>query len=405
MDIEIRPCRDDAEMKGYGDVVSYVFAINDVDEIRREVKMVRPEWTMCAFDGADVVSSFATFPFNVRLNGAVVSMGGVTGVGTMPGYRRRGLLRKTMTAGLEAMEERGHAYAILWASMGAIYQRFGYGLAAPHISYTFDPKDVELLPGPAPLGRCSLVPLDGALNTIRPIYDAYAGPRNLLIDRPEFLWNQGPLRVRDKTRPYVAVYWNDTGEPRGYVVYTTREEDEFSLGPNQLLEVKDLAWLDLDAYRGLWEYLRSHDLVREVKLRGLVAEDDPMQGMLLEPRMLNKHTIDAIWMRIVNVERGLPQRPYGDAGELRIDVVDDLLPWNSGRWLFETDGKNTKVTRTDQEPDFSMPVATLATMVAGHRSASFCERAGRLEAARPEALRLADRIFATAYAPFTPNEF
>src|SRR5690606_35380509 len=144
---------------------------------------VGPEWTMCAFADGQVVSSYAAVPFTVRLNGRPVQMGGVTGVGTLPGYRRQGLLRKTMTAGLTAMHEQGQAFAVLWASFGAIYQRSGYALAAPYIGYRFDPQTVGLLPGPAPTGRCSLIPTETALAAIRPIYEVYAAPRNLLLER------------------------------------------------------------------------------------------------------------------------------------------------------------------------------------------------------------------------------
>lgn len=404
MDVEVRPCRDDDELKSYGRVVGYVFAINERDELDRELELVRPEWTMCAFADGQVVSSYAAVPFTVRLNGRPVQMGGVTGVGTLPGYRRQGLLRKTMTAGLAAMHEQRQAFAVLWASFGAIYQRFGYGLAAPNIGYRFDPQTVELLPGPAPSGRCNLVPTEYALATIRPIYEAYAKPRNLLLERSDFMWKKDSLHPGEDRILHVAVYRNGNDEPTGYIAYTTHEGEEVP-GPNQLMEVKDIAWLDLDAYRGIWEYIRSHDLVREVTMQFLVGEDDPMQAMLAEPRMLNKRVSDGIWMRVVDVELALGQRPYGDAGKLTIEVTDELLAWNAGRWSFETDGDETRVSRTTSTPDLTMPVATLATLLAGHRNASFCARAGALQSESPEAVALADRIFTTTYAPCMQNDF
>src|SRR3712207_9436470 len=48
---------------------------------------------------------------------------------------RSGLLRQIMTRSFAEQRERGQAIAILWASMAAIYQRFGYGLAADGLRY------------------------------------------------------------------------------------------------------------------------------------------------------------------------------------------------------------------------------------------------------------------------------
>lgn len=405
MNVEIRPCRDREELQSYGQVVSYVFSINQDEDMERELQAVEPEWTMCAFVDGRVVSTYGAFPFTVRLNGSPVEMGGVTAVGTLPHHRRKGLLRKTMTAGLHAMHERGQPFGILWASMGAIYQRFGYGLATPHIAYKFDPRNVELLPGQRTPGRCELIESENALEQIRPVQEAYAASRNMVIERPPYLWKMGALRSREKRKVYTAVYRNAAGEVTGYVVYNTREAPRDELGPNQVLEVQDLAWLDLDAYRGLWEFIRSHDLVYEVQIRGLVGEDDPMQELLFEPRMVDKRTVDGVWMRIVDVERGLAARPYREPGALCLEVVDDLLPWNNGRWAFETDGTATTVSRTVREPELTMPVATLATLISGHRGATVLERAGKLEAASMAALRRADRMFATEYAPLTPDDF
>ena len=55
-------------------------------------------------------------------------------VGTLPEFRRRGLLRQVMTRAIGEQRDRGQALAMLWASMGAIYQRYGYGLASANPS-------------------------------------------------------------------------------------------------------------------------------------------------------------------------------------------------------------------------------------------------------------------------------
>lgn len=407
MEIDIRPCRNQGELDEFARVVRYVFAMNDPGDIAAEMSAMQADWTMSAFVDGRCVTTFGAFPFTVRLNGAPVAMAGVTQVGTLPAYRRRGLLRRVMRAALAQMRDRGQHYAILWASMAAIYQRFGYGLAAQQLSYTFDPRFAAFA-APAELeGQIDLLTPEEAYPLIKPLYIEYATPRNLLIHRAAPLWQLNTLRPSKKGEPvYVAVYRNGDGEPRGYLVYQTHDHESPNPGPSHVLTVKDYVALDQDAYRALWEYIRHHDLVGEVRIRNALPEDDPAPDLLLEPRILNRRTQDAIWMRIVDVERALPERPYGARGELTFAVAgDDLCDWNNGTYLFETDGMATEVRRTDREPQLTMPVRSLASLVSGMRSATHLWRAGRIDATDPRALAAADAIFRTHYVPHCPNDF
>ena len=86
----------------------------------------RPEWTLCAFDGGRMVASYSTIPLTTRANGKTVAAAGVSAVGTLPEYRRQGLVRRLTTQALNDMYERGQLVAALWASQAAIYQRYGY---------------------------------------------------------------------------------------------------------------------------------------------------------------------------------------------------------------------------------------------------------------------------------------
>ena len=406
MAIEIRSCRDKSELDQYSAVVAYVFAEDNFENLASEAAYTLPEWTTCGFDGDRCVATMGTLPFTVRLNGAPVRMGGVTAVGTLPEVRRQGILRKIMTKGFEDMRERGQSLAILWASMGAIYQRFGYGLASSSVNYSFDPRVAGFESGSTASGSVTMMSKEDAYPIIKQLYIQYATPRNLMIHRSTTLWNADTLRSSKKGQPlYVAVYRNPDGEPRGHVVYETKHAQRERPGPNQVLTVKDLVYLDMEAYRSLWEYVLRHDLAGTIEMNN-VGEDEPAPHLLLEPRMLRTRVSDAIWMRVVDIEGAIPSRPYGARGELTFRVPDDrMAPWNDGRWLMETDGTTTEVRRTDRSPDLEMPVNTLASLIAGHRSATHYARIGKLTGASEQALATADAIFKTDYLPHCPNSF
>ena len=403
MVIEIRPCRTPEEVSQYDAMGAYVFAS---PEIATPESPTSADWTLCAFDDGKVVSQVGAFPFTVRLNGAPVAMAGVTMVGTLPHYRRQGLLRKLMTQAYSDMRDRNQPIAILWASMAAIYQRFGYGIASSGVRYSFDPRFAGLQESFEAGGRIALETPEEAYPVIKQIYVEYASPRNLHIHRSRALWQASSLRASEKGKPvHVATYRNAEGRPTGYVVYQLVERERTAPGPDQRLTVQDYVALDVEAFRALWEYLRSHDLAGEVVISGALGEDDVAPELLLEPRMLNKHVSDGIWMRVVEVEKALMARPYGDRGELSFAIEDPMCPWNTGTYLMETDGRTTDVRRKDGPAELVVTPNALATLLAGHRSATHLARAGRLSAASPAVLQRADRIFRTEYAPNCPNGF
>jgi predicted acetyltransferase len=405
MTVEIRPCTAD-ELKDYGRIVSYVFAENDPGGMENELATTQPDWTTCAFVDGQMAGTLGAFPFTVRLNGAPVSMGGVTAVGTLPQYRRQGLLRQVMRQALETMRERGQSYAILWASMAAIYQRFGYGMASTEVNYRFDPRYAGFQAPREVPGSIEMMSKEDAFPVLKQIYVQSATPRNLYIHRSTPLWEVSTLRAKKDEKLHIAVFRNEDGEPRGHLVYLTAERHGSDPGPAQVMTVKDFIALDMDAYRGLWEFIRRHDLVGTVEMRGVVGEDDPAPELLLEPRMLRRSTYDGIWMRVVDVQKAVPQRPYGDRGELTFAIDgDDMCPWNNGSYLMETDGTTTDIRRSDRKAEVTMRPNELATLLSGHRAATQLARAGRLEASSDEVLVRADRLFRSNYAPHCPNGF
>ena len=69
-----------------------------------------------------------------------------------------------MEQSFREQRERGQALAILWASFGAIYQRFGYGPASTHVSYEVDPREIAFASGnrDRAAGQVRVMPKDEA---------------------------------------------------------------------------------------------------------------------------------------------------------------------------------------------------------------------------------------------------
>lgn len=131
MNPEIRSARDD-EMDEFMRVVRLTYALPPSVEVR-----IRSEWTMCAFEGNNLATTYAAWPLKMQFSGKSIPIAGITWVGTHPVFRRRGYLRKVVEHHLKSLYEKGeHSITALFASMASIYQRYGYGVVSTHNSYS-----------------------------------------------------------------------------------------------------------------------------------------------------------------------------------------------------------------------------------------------------------------------------
>ena len=394
----IRPAEAE-EMAEFGRIVSLSLAMNKLD-----FATLRPEWTLCAFESGRLATCYAAWPFTMRLNGAAVPVAAVTTVSTLPIYRRRGHLRAIMDADFHRMHEGdGPAIAVLYASLAAIYQRFGYGIVSTHVGYRVEPRYLTFS-RPA-TGRGTLRELtrdDSAL--LNDLYRRFRDPRTGYLHRSRAMWAAGVLADAPPGHTLTLLVYEEDGEPLGYVAYTTGRGDYPPPGPHQALTVRDLVWLTPSAYRAVWEHLQRFDLVREV-VWPVVPADDPLPHLVLEPRMLGLNARDGILGRIVDLPRALPQRPYGAEDTLTFEVLDDMCAWNAGRWQMETSGAETLLRRTGAEPQVTMPVQTLAMLAFGQISATEAARMGRLDAHDPDTLERWDAVMRTRYRPFCADHF
>ncbi len=402
---EIRAAREE-ELQTIMQLVGYAFANNEQPKDEPEPPPVTPQQTLCAYDGERMVATSGAFDFQMQMNGRPVAADGVTLVTCDPGYRRRGLVRQLMEGLLQRARQRDVPLAILWASMGAIYQRFGYGLATTQVTYEVPLRFVEFQFGEQSGGNTRRLSRAEAMPHLESVYEAYSTPANGMLQRRKFLWDF-MLKRSEGQNVWIAVYFDDGGKPRGYCLYKTLFDVKLFPESPQIMDVFDFVWLDMDAYRGLWRFLASHDLVDRIRF-DYVAEDDPAPSLFLEPRRLRRRTTDGVWMRIVDAAGALGGRGYDLPGEVVIQVTEDVLcPWNNGcyRVIANEDGAEVEKLAGSTHPDLTIRPDGLASLVSGHSRASDLARMGR--AAIPDEQQAArlDALFATRRRPHCPNMF
>ncbi|MEX2247506.1 MAG: GNAT family N-acetyltransferase [Dehalococcoidia bacterium] len=413
MALEIRPYREE-ETEAFFRVPSIVFGNYTAEPVseRRGVQ-VPPEWSLCAFEDGVLATTYAAYPFMMRLNGAKAPAAGVTFVGTLPWFRRRGHLRKIMEHDLRRRyEQRMEPLAVLLASIAGIYQRYGYAVCSTNQRFTIDPKWINMAPSVPPAGGTWREASKDELPLLQGLYREFSGPRNGYLHRAPLIWEGQVLGIGPQTfgpgdlGPSLIAVYEEGGEARGYLTYAARHFETAPDGgpPGQRIFVRDFVWTTPAAYRAAWDFLKTFDLASRILFMHQPM-DDPAFDLLLDPRELRATLGDWLLGRIIDVERALPLRPYGQEGRVTFEVRDEMCPWNAGRWALEAGPEGAAASRTKDAPQLTLDVSALAQLLFGQVSPTNAVRAGRAEAAAAAPLELWDAMWRTEYAPFCPDGF
>jgi len=397
MAVEVRPATQD-ELKDFMRVAGNALVINP-----DTFTGMQPEFTFGAFDNGKPVTAHAAWPFTMRYNGVGLPVAAVTTVGTLPHYRRRGNLRKIMEAYFALLHERGERpIAILYASLAAIYQRYGYAVVTTQVKYDVEPRYLRFAYDCPVPGRFREVG-DDDFQLLVDLYRQFRADRIGYLHRGRVMWEAGVLAKAAADAVLNKYIYEEDGQPLGYLVCVV-QSGQGTVMPNQTVNVRDLVWLTPAAYRAAWELLGNTDLARNI-VWDRVPVDDPLPHMLLEPRMLHANAKEGILGRIIDVEKALPPRPYGAEATLTFEVIDDICPWNRGPWKLETSAEGGSISHTTEIPQLVMPVGTLAMLVFGQISATEATRMQRLDVNQPEALPLWDNAMRTRYRPACADGF
>ncbi|UCB43825.1 MAG: GNAT family N-acetyltransferase [Dehalococcoidales bacterium] len=401
MSVEFRPAtKEEMERFHYVAGNALVFTQNP-----DTANTMQPELTYCAFEDGKLATTYAEWPLMMRFNGSSAPIAGVTFVGTLPIYRRRGYLRKITTSRFEILREQGErVIAALYASRAAIYQRYGYAVVSTQNSYNFDPRYLQFsVPQAVPGAFRELA--DDEFPLLVELYRHFRADKTGYIHRPRAMWDSGVLVPPPTGGMLTKVVYQEGDKPLGHLIYVMESPPGGEApGPNARLTIRDLVWLTPAAYRAAWDYIANMDLVSNVAWYR-VPSDDPLSHLLLEPRMLRKTSGDGLLGRIIDVEKALPQRQYDEEGTLTFEISDELCPWNQGRWKLEASTEGSSVSRTKEDPQVTMPVSTLAMLMFGQISTSEAAWMARLDVGDSSALPLWDKVMRTKYRPFCADGF
>jgi predicted acetyltransferase len=380
------------------------------DMIGRVERVADKERWLAAFDDDRIVGTSGVFTMRLRVPGAELPTGGVTFVTVLPSHRRRGLMSGMMRLMIDDCRRRGEPLAALWAAEGAIYQRFGFGLATVSMNLEAETRSVGFARDWPREGSFRLLPVGEGRDLVAPIYDAARSSRSGFLGRtPDWWVGVLPLVEKDARggeARHLVVFETADG-PEAYAVYKTKAEWNVR-GPASTLIVEEAIGSTVRGTREIWRYLFEVDLVRTLKTWRLPA-DHPLFSLAAEPRRLGTTMGDGLWLRIVDARAALEGRTYGidgrGDGRLTLELRDEYCPWNAGRWSLEVAHGRARVARTEADAGLSLGPSELASLFLGGFTATALAEAGRVTELTPGSLSAADALFPTALKPWCPQEF
>ncbi|MGH8922463.1 MAG: sterol carrier protein domain-containing protein, partial [Actinomycetes bacterium] len=246
------------------------------------------------------------------------------------------------------------------------------------------------------------------------VYDAVLPSRPGFYGRDDAWWRRmiyDPAEEREGAGPLRCLLAEDGSGPRGYALYSGVDHWAEFL-PENVLTVRELMAVDPAASATLWADLLSRDLTSEFRVPRRPV-DDPLLYQLADPRRTRPLLHDGLWVRIVDVPAALAGRRYSGPVDVVIEVRDEILPSNAGRWRLTTTGGDSGVgsglaascVPATSAADLALDVTELGAAYLGGTKLGALAGAGLVAELRPGVARQLSAAMSWDPAPWCPLVF
>ena len=322
------------------------------------------DWAWGVFEKTKLLAGMYEIDYLMRFDGHSVKMSGISGVGTLPEVRRSGHIRHIFERLLPQAHENGVVFSNLCPFSHDFYRKFGYEIACARKNITIPTKDLSEIKSKGQF--IHILPGDDT-SLLAQVHSAYISDINHGIHRdywPDNLaWQLFTREDPYTSGKYLYLWKDENGVPRSYIQYKDiMEEGEHNMS------ITELAFIDK---KGLYGALGI--------IGGLSAQFKNLKWMMPTFIDASDFTGDA-WSleqkinprdmtRVVNVKTALElmRRPKSE-GEYVIEVEDEYIKTNSGKYLVQFGEQGSKVLITKKDADITCDIHTLSQLVTGYRS-------------------------------------
>jgi predicted acetyltransferase len=263
---------------------------------------------------------------------------------------------------------RGEAVSTLFAAEPAIYQRFGYGLAARDLRMKLGRKpELREVPGSDDLTvTLETASLDAQGAIVRDFQAGYMRPgsnatipdsqlASLFLDTESSREGAEPLRFATVRDGETVLAWATFRRKGDW------EESE----PNGTVKVTAWGATTAAATRRLWSVVTDLDLMASTRSWAF-AVDDPLVHLLVDERAAKPDVRDNLWVRVLDVKVALEGRRYESDADVVLAIADAKIVENARLWRVRiADGEATVSAAAGSAADLTLGIQELGSAYLG----------------------------------------
>ncbi|WP_414578194.1 enhanced intracellular survival protein Eis [Anabaena sp. CCY 9402-a] len=313
--------------------------------------------------------------------GGRVPMAGLAAVGIAPEYRGDGAAIALLQNALQEIHAQDIPISVLYPATQRLYRKAGYEQAGSYCTWEISTQSIQIREQSLPVQPVD--PKDDDL--FHSLHQQQGKLTHGYLDRHPAIW-QGLIHTEAQETLYTYLI-GDKDQPQGYIIFTQERTKDASI-----VRVKDWVMLSPDAARTFWSFLANHrSQIDKVRWKSSITD----ALTLLLPEQTAKICQSDRWMlRIVDVCKALSARGYppGVEAELHLDIQDNLLTSNQGKFILSVANGRGEVTKGGKG-ELKLDIQGLAPLYSSLFTPSQLQLAGKLDATAT-ALSTATQIFA-----------
>ncbi|MBW4642761.1 MAG: GNAT family N-acetyltransferase [Goleter apudmare HA4340-LM2] len=338
-----------------------------------------------------VVGGLAILRMGQWWGGQRLPMSGIAAVGIAPEYRGDGAAIALLQHALKELHNQGSPISVLYPATQYLYRKAGYEQGGSLCFWEMLTDSIQVKEQPLPLKSIA----SSNPQVFDEIYQQQVKLTNGYLDRHPAIWQR---IVTTQEKETVFAYLIGTpDQPQGYIIFSQERTEN-----GTILWVRDWAVLTVAAAQSFWSFIAKHRSQID-RVRWQSSINDYLT--LLLPEQTAKVFSHKRWMlRLIDVSKALEGRGYppGVQGELHLEVQDNLLPANNGKFILSVANGRGEVT-SDGRGELQLDIKGLAPLYTGLFTPEQLQLTGKLTATET-ALLTATQIFA-GVGPTMPDFF
>jgi predicted acetyltransferase len=338
-----------------------------------------------------VIGGLATLAMGQWWGGQRVPMTGIAAVGIAPEYRGSGAAIALMQHTLKELHTQEVPISVLYPATQRLYRKAGYEQGGSFCSWEIPTQSIQVREQPLPLQP--IIPINHEV-----FHDLYQQQARLIhgyLDRNPVIW-QGLIQPDNQEIIY-SYFIGDKDQPQGYIIFSQHSADD-----GLFLRVRDWVVLTDAAVQTFWSFVANHrSQIKQVRWKSSVIDSLTLQL----PEQTAKISHHERWMlRVIDLVKALEMRGYPPEiqAELHLEVKDDLLTDNNGKFILSVANGRGEVTRGGKG-ELQLDIRGLAPLYTSLFTPYHLQLAGKLHATET-ALLAATQIFA-GVSPWMANFF